>query len=105
MTGYDITDFEQDVAELTELLEHPHRLSKDECRHVADVLHRIEAYRPEFGAPAAADSNAPHVSELTRRIERFRGLRKAEREAHDISPGREGITPMLGWDLSAQTGT
>jgi hypothetical protein len=105
MTSYDINDFEQDVAELTDLLEHPHRLSQVECRHVAEVLHRIEAYRPEFGAPASGDPNAPHMAELERRIDRFRGLRKAEREAREISPGHEGMTPMLGLHLAPQTGT
>jgi hypothetical protein len=102
---YDINAYEQDIDELTDLLEHPHRLSEAECRHVAEVLHRIELYRPEFGAPGAGDPRAAQMSALERRIESFRGLRKAEREARDISPGREGMTPMMGLDLSPQPGT
>lgn len=68
--------------------------SADEVR-VKELLGGIahpsgEQLDPEF---------ARRLALLQARIEAVETRREAERHAHDLAPGRESLTPMVGWDF------
>jgi hypothetical protein len=99
MPGYDLTDYEQDLAEVVELLDHPHRPAPAEARRFAELLHRIELYRPGPPEERPGDPHADRLAALAKHIERFLRLREDERTARDPAPGRDNMVPMLHLDL------
>lgn len=87
--------FEDVLAELRPYLDSPPR--PDSAEHL-----RFEELIAEVGRHAALGAEHPYAEQIDRlgaKIEEVTRRRDAERHTHDVAPGRDSMTPMLGWDF------
>ena len=92
--------FEEVLVELSPYLDKPPPL--DSADHA-----RFEQLIAEVGRHAALGPEHPHAEQIQRlaaKIETVTRRRDQEHHAHDLSPGRRSMTPMLGWDFHPRQG-
>lgn len=92
--------FEADLEAAMRLLDDPPAPGSAEDRRLAEILERIERYRPE-GTEEAPPS--PLDAKIDRLSERIRNLRERRESDREIGPTTDhGIGPTLGGDLGGR---
>ena len=87
--------FDEVLAELRPYLDSPPL--PDSAEHL-----RFDALIAEVRRHAEIGREHPHADEINRlgaRIEAITRRHSEERHVHDMAPGGQGMTPMLGWDF------
>lgn len=92
--------FEEVLAELSPYLDNPP--PRESPEHM-----RFDQLIAEVGRHAALGSEHPHAEQIDKlgaKIDKVIRRRDAERHAHHLAPGGQGMTPMLGWDFHTRRG-
>lgn len=83
------------LEELAPLVDSPPLPSSPDYPRFEQLLRELERHR----SVGPAHPFAAQLEALGARIDALSNERETERHAHDLSPGTDHMTPMLGWDF------